>query len=140
MIDFVDADTGIYSQRYYRIVLPDVKRTPRLTALGINASNQFGVRVTSPTNRPYVLQASSDLVVWSDLLTNDVQGVFDYFTADYADHPGRYYRTRSGDSNDYAPVTVVGQTASGGNILHVGTADMGQTVIWSSTIRGACPG
>jgi len=131
-------DNGATTNTSYIAVLLTPSTTPtssipQLTALGINASNEFLLRITQPTNRPYVLQSSTNFSLWSDLFTNTVGGDLDYADQMPASAPLRLYRTRSGDTNDYASVYVVGQTAIGGNILWVVTTAPGSVVVWSST-------
>jgi uncharacterized protein (TIGR03790 family) len=132
-IEFMDPEAALFPSRFYRVALPPATPTPYLHSMGVNASNQFGIEITSPTNRPYVLQASSDFISWSDVLTNDSGSDDQFLDGAYPEQPLRYYRTRSAVAADYAPLSIVGQTETGGNILHVEDIVPGEIVVWSST-------
>jgi len=132
-MEYLDHDASLYAQRFYRVAVPSPAPTPHLLALGVGASNQFMVQITAPTNDPYVLQASSDFNRWSDIFTNETGSSSLFLDPVYSEQPARYYRTRSGNSNDYAPFTIADQTDTGGNILHVKDGVSGEIVVWAST-------
>jgi uncharacterized protein (TIGR03790 family) len=133
LLEYAETNTSGYPQRFYRLLIPAPKPTPQLISLGLNPSNQFGLQVVSPTNQPYIVQCSADFNVWSDLWTNAAGTDASFVDPQPALGPGCFYRTRSGDSNDYAPVSLVGQTPSGGNILQVQDTAPGDIVVWSTT-------
>jgi uncharacterized protein (TIGR03790 family) len=132
-MEFVDTNESQHPEQFYRVAVPAPPPTPELRALGVTASNQFKLQVVGPTNRPYVLQASSDFVGWSDVWTNAQGGDAELLADNLETHPALYYRTRSADSNDYAPVSIVGQTPTGGNVLQVQDNAPGTIIVWAST-------
>ncbi|HEX5218715.1 MAG TPA: TIGR03790 family protein [Verrucomicrobiae bacterium] len=133
LMEFVDTDAGLFPKRFYRLAVPAHLQPPQLTLLGRNPSGEFRVRATGLPGRPYLLQASPDLRVWSDILTNLTGGDVLFADPQSASKPSRFYRTRSGVPSDYSPVSVVGQIPSGGSIVRVQSDRPGDSVVWAST-------
>ncbi|MFO1513207.1 MAG: TIGR03790 family protein [Verrucomicrobiota bacterium] len=133
IVEFVDADASLYPIRFYRLAVPAQSLPPQLAQLGLNAAGEFRVRVEGSVDRPYLLQASSDLWTWSDILTNELGGNLFFTDAQSPAKPRRFYRTRSASPSDYSPISVVGQIPGGGNVLQVQESRPGDTVVWSST-------
>jgi uncharacterized protein (TIGR03790 family) len=131
--EFADADAALYAKRFYRLAVPAQSLPPQLTQLGKNAGGEFRVRVASPPDRPYLLQISSDLWNWSDVLTNELGGDLLFTDGQSPTQPNRFYRTRSADASDYSPISVLGQIPGGGNVLQVQAGRSGDSVVWSST-------
>jgi hypothetical protein len=64
------------------------------TSFGVR-SNGFGFSISWATNRPVIVQASTDLAnpVWTTLQTNALtNGVFNFSDPQWANYPGRFYR------------------------------------------------
>jgi hypothetical protein len=97
-----------------------------------NPAEGFGGSVSAAQGQPYIVQASADLSLWTDIFTNLAGG--DGFFVDTAatNFPARYYRSRSGDPADYSQVSVTGLTPEGGNIVRVEDHRLGSTVVWGS--------
>lgn len=133
LAEFVDADAALYAKRFYRLAIPAQSLPPQLAQLGKNAAGEFRVHVISPPGRPYLLQTSSDLWTWSDVLTNEPGGDLLFTDGQSPAQPNRFYRTRSANTSDYSPISVVGQIPGGGNVLQVQAGRSGDSVVWSST-------
>jgi uncharacterized protein (TIGR03790 family) len=133
VFEFVDADAAQYPKRFYRLGVSSQSVPPRLTPLAADAGGSFTLDVTGAPGRPYLVQASSDLQVWSDIFTNDFGGATTVADAGARDFPWRFYRTRSGDANDYSPVFVAGPGPLGGAVVQVSENRAGDCVVWAST-------
>jgi uncharacterized protein (TIGR03790 family) len=131
--EFLDANAGLFPKRFYRLAIPAHLQPPQLTLLARNSSGEFRVRAAGPPGRPYLLQASPDLRVWSDILTNLTGGDVLFTDPQSVSKPSRFYRTRSAVPSDYSAISVVGQIPSGGSILKVQSDRPGDAVVWAST-------
>jgi hypothetical protein len=69
---------------------------PLLTALGPASDGYYHLRVDNGTNGPFVLEASTNLVIWLPLYTNSVVGIFDYTDLVSPAFTRRFYRARNG--------------------------------------------
>jgi len=131
--EIIDVDAGLFPKRFYRLAIPAQLQPPRLALLNRNTSGEFRVRATGPLGRPYLLQASSDLRVWSDIFTNQSGGELLFADPQSVVRANRFYRTRSAVLSDYSPVSIVGHVPSGGNVLQVQENRGGDSVVWAST-------
>lgn len=133
LAEFVDADAASHPRRFYRLAIPADVSPPRLSPLGTNVSGEFQVRVASSSARPYFLQASSDLRLWSDVVTNQLGGELLFADPLSPTRLHRFYRTRSANPADYSSVVVLGPVPGGGHVLQVQANHSGDTVVWAST-------
>jgi len=90
-MDFVDPAAAGYPKRFYRVAASVPDNRPRLSALGRTQTGGFKVRVQSPA-APFSLDASSDLVHWTSLVTNQTAGTLDLEDTAFANFARRFYR------------------------------------------------
>jgi hypothetical protein len=91
-LDYLDSESAKFPRRYYRAALLDLN--PRLSLTTATATDRFRVLVSNPGVGPYVVQASTDLLYWTDIYTSlyglpEELGVETLWGA-----PSTYYRTQ----------------------------------------------
>jgi hypothetical protein len=90
---FVDWETPNFQNRFYRAWVPSI--LPTITALEPAWwDGTFQLRTGTIGGQPYVIQASEDLMNWTDLWVNAFGGTVDYndFSSWY--YPQRFYRAQ----------------------------------------------
>jgi len=74
---------------------PPPQNQPRITNYAVQ-NNQFGFNITGPSNLVVVVQASTNLPVWTSLQTNTLSGgLFNFSDPQWTNYPARFYRLRS---------------------------------------------
>lgn len=131
-MDFADPAAPAYPQRFYRLSVGAHAVPPSLMPSGFEPDGIFGLVVTAPLGRPYLIQASADLMNWTDVLTNQLGGSTVFGDARSAAKPEQFYRTRSADPNDYPAVTVTA-FPGGGNLVRVQQIHPADSVVCVST-------
>ena len=93
---FIDPDAAKFGQRFYRLSMGmgATLASPRITGYRHLSGGQFQVQFNAGAGTNYVLQASPDLVHWSDLThaMPSIGGPFQFTDPDAAKHGRRYYR------------------------------------------------
>ncbi len=93
-MDLVDADAGRFPYRFYRPILYEA--AGEITGVTRNA-NGFRFNVSGLDGRSYILQASTDLVSWTDVGSGAVVGgALSFDAVMELGVPWRFYRLRSG--------------------------------------------
>jgi hypothetical protein len=91
-MQFIDADAGLYPQRFYRA--EQITIQPAILQL-IRTNNTFGFTLTGEAGRNYLIETSSNLTSWSPLqnilFTNSTMSFSDPNAASF---PSRFYRLR----------------------------------------------
>lgn len=131
--EFVDPDAMRYPKRFYRVGVLGKSGRPYLRPLGRDAGGRFELTVESADSAPYVIEASSDFVQWTDITTNSVGGTLDLIDLDSANLARRFYRARILDPQLEPTVAVIGRTPIGENILRVTENVSEATVVLAST-------
>jgi len=93
-MDLVDADAPRYPQRFYRQI--SYEAAGEITSVSRNG-NALTFQVNALNGRVYLLQASTDLVHWTDVGTANVSsGTLSFDAVIEPAVPSRFYRLRSG--------------------------------------------
>jgi uncharacterized protein (TIGR03790 family) len=71
--------------------LPDAF-PPQMTPGAPDKNGVFRMEVAIPSTLPYVIQASTNLLVWQPILTNNVPGLLNFTDADSTNYRTRFYR------------------------------------------------
>jgi uncharacterized protein (TIGR03790 family) len=94
MVPFYIADstpTNTPGLSYSVNYLPD-SFPPQMTPGRPDDNGAFMMEVTIPSPLPYVILASTDLMDWHPIFTNDVPGLLNFTDYDSTNHPARFYR------------------------------------------------
>ena len=92
LLDFQDADAVKYSMRFYRVVGPIPDQPPKLFAPGIGVAGAFQMQVESLPGQPCAVLASTNLIDWSPVLTNQTGGQVTFVDPDATTYAGRFYQ------------------------------------------------
>jgi len=94
-MDLMDADAARYAHRFYRPI--SYEAAGEISAVSRNANGGFTFQLSGLNGRTYILQASTNLVNWTDLRTSILADRTLTFTnvIDPA-FPYRFYRLKSG--------------------------------------------
>ncbi|HEV2327804.1 MAG TPA: TIGR03790 family protein [Verrucomicrobiae bacterium] len=76
-----------YSARYLPNTLP-----PQMIPGSPNRSGAFTMAVATPAALPYVVLASTNLLTWQPVFTNNLPGLWDFIDSDSTNYPDRFYR------------------------------------------------
>ncbi|HEV2455410.1 MAG TPA: TIGR03790 family protein [Verrucomicrobiae bacterium] len=83
--------TGTPGVTYSVNYLPDTF-PPQMTAGAVNRSGAYTMKVGIPDDLPYVMLASTNLLTWQPIFTNDTPGLLNFTDWDSTNYPARYYR------------------------------------------------
>ena len=118
---------------YYRAARLLPTRPANLTAMGLNGSRGFSIRVDAPPGAPFSIQASANLVDWVTIHARPSGGLVD-FTDPFAKyHPRRFYRVASLDEVSATPWLNALGHQGGGFQLYVESATGRSYLIEAST-------
>jgi len=92
LLHFNDPGAANYPVRFYRMTWPATGQAPELSAPEIVSSGEFQMHVDSVPGLPWAIQASTNLVDWVPVLTNQPGGAMDFVDANAASSNRRYYR------------------------------------------------
>jgi len=113
-VDFVDLAAPAFSKRFYRASGILTGGKPILTALGRGSNGGFKLHIESPNAANYVLQASTNLLAWTPILTNSFGSSMDYEDLAATNSPRRFYRISASIPVPPDPtVSLVSQTPTG---------------------------
>lgn len=90
-IDFSDLDSTNFSRRFYRVAAPPANQPPKISLLGITATN-IALRLESLERQPCAIVVSSNQTIWSSLITNLPGGVSDFTLDRTPDTAQQFYR------------------------------------------------
>jgi uncharacterized protein (TIGR03790 family) len=65
---------------------------PQMTPGGLDKNGAFTMEVGIPSPLPYVIQASTNLIGWQPIFTNEVPGLLNFTDYDSTNYPARFYR------------------------------------------------
>lgn len=91
-LQFVDQPEDPSTPRAYQAMRVEPWGRARGTDPGLSGSGRFQFTVDAPTDAPYIVEASSNLVVWTPVLTNATGGPMDFVEAEGESYPLRFYR------------------------------------------------
>jgi hypothetical protein len=109
---------------------------PVLTPFGFASDGYYHVRIDNGTNGPFVLEASTNLVNWVRLYTNNVVGLFDYTDLLSPTLAKRFYRARNFSLTNPGPVpllTPLGFASDGYYHMRIDNGFNGPFVLEAST-------
>ena len=92
LLDFNDFDAANYPTRFYRMSWPATGQALELSAPEIAGSGAFQMHVDSVPGLPWAIQASTNLVDWTPVLTNQLGGAMDFVDANATNSACRFYR------------------------------------------------
>jgi uncharacterized protein (TIGR03790 family) len=87
----VSTPEGAASANYEVNYLPD-SFPPQMTPGSLNRSGAYTMNVGIPGNLPHVILASTNLLNWQPIFTNDTPGLLDFTDWDSTNYPARFYR------------------------------------------------
>ena len=137
---FEELKMGEYSQRFFRTYTVPAAAT--VVALP-ETNRQFNFTVTGTPGLEYVVEASTNLIDWSPVLTK--ASPFTFVDSDMAKYPQRFFRTKAADSNFPAvtanatvvpavAATLSTATLSGGNFgINISGTPGAKYVVQAST-------
>ena len=104
-----------YSVNY----LPD-STPPQMTPGSPDKSGAFTMEVGIPSTLPYVIQASTNLMDWQPIFTNNVSpGLLDFTDYDSTNYPARFYRMTWPVPDQPPQLSAPEITGSGAFQMHV---------------------
>jgi len=89
---FNDTDAVNHPARFYRMTWPETGQPPELSAPRITSSGVFQMQVDGVPGLPWAIQASTNLVDWASVLTNQLGGAMDFVDTGATNSDRRYYR------------------------------------------------
>jgi hypothetical protein len=93
-MDLIDADATRYPHRFYRWVLYDA--AGEIGAVMLLPGGRLSFQLAGLAGRTYVLQATTDFQVWTNLSTNvATTGTLSFTNAIDAAFPQRFFRLKS---------------------------------------------
>jgi uncharacterized protein (TIGR03790 family) len=92
LVSFEDVEATDYPARFYRVVGPPPGQPPKLSAPGPAGGGAVQMRIESAPGRPCAILASSNLVHWTFIVTNQSGGVMDFVDTSATDSTLRFYR------------------------------------------------
>ncbi|HSY43756.1 MAG TPA: TIGR03790 family protein [Candidatus Acidoferrum sp.] len=99
---------------------------PQMTADLPNKNGIYTMQVGFPSTLPYVIMASTNLINWQPILTNDVPGLLNFADDDSTNFPERFYRMSWPSPNQ--PPKLSAPTVVGGGVYQMDVDDIsGQT-------------
>jgi hypothetical protein len=95
-MQLVDMDGPRYPHRFYRSALFNAIVGGSLSSMTHNANGSAQFQITGLQDRPYTIQASTDLKIWTDLQTRTASsGKISFTDPDAARYAQRFYRLKS---------------------------------------------
>ncbi len=76
----------------YRVSYLPASFAPPMIPGNADKHGAFSMKVGIPSASPYVIQASTNLINWQPIFTNDVPGWLNFTDYDSTNHPTRFYR------------------------------------------------
>jgi hypothetical protein len=115
--ELIDSAALNYARRFYRLVAPDP--TPRLSLSATNGTG-LNIHVQNQTVLSCVLQASTNLLSWTNLSTNTAGGSMDFLETNFTKYAARFYRAIALEPTlPPATLTVLSNAPSGGNLVSI---------------------
>jgi uncharacterized protein (TIGR03790 family) len=118
LLDFQDNDATNYSRRFYRVVGPIPNQPPKLSAPGIGGSGVFQMQVESLPGQSCAVLASTNLIDWSPVLTNQTGGQITFVDPSSTNYAGRLYKALLVTP----PPTFTTNTANGETLVRIDNA------------------
>ena len=109
-----------YSVNY----LPD-SFPPQMTVGSLNKNGVYTMQVGIPSTLPYVIMASTNLINWQPILTNNVPGLLNFIDDDSTSFPKRFYRMSWPSPNQ--PPQLSAPVAVGAGVYQMNVGTSGQT-------------
>jgi uncharacterized protein (TIGR03790 family) len=110
-----------YSVNYLPASFP-----PQMTAGSFNKNGVYTMQVGIPSTLPYVIMASTNLINWEPILTNNVPGLLNFVDDDSINYPERFYRMSWPSPNQ--PPQLSAPLAVGGGVYQMNVNSVsGQT-------------
>jgi len=114
-----DTPTNTPGLSYSVNYLPD-SFPPQMTPLRPDKSGAFTMEVGIPTTLPYVIQASTNLLDWLSIYTNNVPpGLLNFTDYDSTNYPARFYRITWQVPDQPPELSAPGIAGSGAFQMHV---------------------
>jgi uncharacterized protein (TIGR03790 family) len=92
LLDFTDYSSTNSPVRFYRMTWPVADQPPKVSAPTVIGPGVFQMHVDSTPGLPWVVQASSNLINWTSVLTNVPGGPMDFVDGGIANVASRFYR------------------------------------------------
>jgi uncharacterized protein (TIGR03790 family) len=119
---FVTDNSSPDSLRFYRLFFLPQPTLPSMTSTGLRQDGAFQMHIQTPTQMPFVIQASSDLQNWTPIFTNAAGNPMDFIDVNARSFSKRFYRI-AGTILDPRPIlSTSGHDASGAFKVHVDAA------------------
>jgi uncharacterized protein (TIGR03790 family) len=113
-MDFVDLAAPLFSKRFYRASGIVANGRPKLTALGRGSAGGFKLHIEPFNGSSCVLEASTNLALWTPILTNAAGAAIDFEDLSATNFSWRFYRVSAVSPSVPDPsVSLVSQGASG---------------------------
>jgi len=127
-----EASATITGATYRVSYLPETFK-PRLYATGADRSGKFEMNVEIPTALNYAIQASTNLVDWTSIMTNSTPGLLSFTDPESLQYPKRFYRV-AGPTPYLPPKVSVPTVTNGGTFSMMVESQPGQpcTVLYSA--------
>jgi uncharacterized protein (TIGR03790 family) len=132
-LDFVDGAAAAYPKRFYRVAATAPDPRPSLTPVGPSVSGGFKLRAASSSATPYAIEASTNLVDWTFVYTNQSGGTIDFVDASAKDLERRFYRAVV-LTPALPGLAVVGGPNVGGTLIQLDAAAQSYVVLESSDL------
>jgi uncharacterized protein (TIGR03790 family) len=102
--------------------LPD-SYPPQMMPVGLDRSGAFTMKLGIPTPMPYIVLASSNLISWQPVFTNNLSpGLVDFADQNASNFPARFYRMTWPSASQPPQLSGPNITVSGAFQMHVDSA------------------
>jgi uncharacterized protein (TIGR03790 family) len=102
-----------YSVNYLPASFP-----PEMTPGSMNKNEVYTMQVGIPSTLPYVIMASTNLINWQPIFTNDVPGLLNFADTDSINFPQRFYRMSWPSPNQPPQLSAPAVVGSGMYQIH----------------------
>jgi uncharacterized protein (TIGR03790 family) len=127
-MDFIDADSLVYRQRFYRLAAP----ASHLTLSSSATAGGANIHAQSQTVQGYTIQASTNLHDWFPVFTNSGGGAADFIDTNVLASPSMFYRGVI-IPTVLSPATLsVTSNPSGGDMVNVAMPQRAYTLLRST--------